>query len=119
MLTLLPSFSSLTGCGFNSAGGDKFDLVPRQALPSLTGLCLQGPGLFTGLHLLPHLTSLTLEDTVVGQVENPSYSCLSTLCHLDLTNSALYGLDSEGLVACKALEILDCDDCTVGARDET
>ena len=116
--SLLPSFSSLTRCGFNSARGDVLDLMPLQALPSLTDLCLQGPGLFTGLHLLPHLTSLTLEDTVVGRVENPSYSCLSTLRHLDLTSSALYGLDSEGLVACKALESLYCDDCIVGARDE-
>ncbi len=93
--------------------------MPLQALPSLTDLGLQGPGLFTGLHLLPHLTSLILEETVVGHVDNPSYSCLSTLRHLDLTSSVLYGLDSEGLVACKALEILYCDDCAVGARDES
>jgi len=88
-------------------------------LPSLTDLYLQGPGLFTGLQLLPHLTSLILESTVVGHKEDPSYSCLATLRELDLTNSALYGLESRGLVACKALEILCCDDCTVGARDKT
>ncbi len=117
--SLLPSFSSLTCCGFNSARSNVLDLMPMQALPSLTDLCLQGLGLFTGLHLLPHLTSLTLEDTVVGHVETPSYSCLSTLRHLDLTSSDLYGLDDKGLVACKALETLYCDDCTVGARDKS
>ncbi len=93
--------------------------MPLQALPSLTNLYLQGPGLLTGLHLLPYLTSLILDDTTVGRVEDPSYSCLSTLRELDLSSSALYGLDSRGLVACKALESLHCDDCTVGARDET
>ncbi len=50
-------------------------------------------------------------------MEDPSYSCLSTLRELDLSISALRGLDSRGLVACKGLEILYCDDCTVGARD--
>jgi len=119
VLSLLPSFSSLTYCAFESATGDTLALMPLQALPSLTDLHLQGPGLFTGLHLLPYLTSLTLQDTVVGHVEDPSYSCLSTLRELDLSISALCGLDSRGLVACKALEILYCDDCTVGARDET
>ena len=119
VLSLLPSFSSLTYCAFESATGDTLALMPLQALPSLTDLHLQGPGLFTGLHLLPYLTSLTLQDTVVGHLEDPSYSCLSTLRELDLCSSALCGLDSRGLVACKALEILYCDDCTVGARDET
>ncbi len=119
VLSLLPSFSSLTNCAFESANGNMLRLMPLQALPSLTDLFLQGPGLFTGLHHLPYLTSLILQDTAVGHVEDPSYSCLSTLCDLELSISALYGLDSRGLIACKALESLHCDDCTVGARDET
>ena len=119
VLSLLPSFSSLTKCGFGSANGDMLDLMPLQALPSLTNLCLQGAGLFTGLHLLPYLTSLMLDDTTVGRVEDPSYRCLSTLRDLALCSSALYGLNSRGLLACKALESLCCDNCTVGARDET
>ena len=117
-LSLLPSFLSLTRCGFNSVRGDWLDLMPLQALPTLRDLCLQGPGTFTGLHLLPHLTTLTLQDGFVGHVDDPSYSCLSTLRHLDLTSSALYGLDSRGLIACTALEVLYCDDCTLDAWDQ-
>lgn len=119
VLSLLPSFSSLTNCAFESANGDTLVLVPLQALPSLTVLYLQGPGLFTGLHLLPYLTSLTLQDTGVGQMEDPSYSCMFTLQELDLSISNLYGLDSRGLVACTALKNLYCDDCIVSARDKS
>ena len=118
-LSLLPSFSALESCYFTSDPGSILDLTPLQALSNLKDLCLYGPGSFTGLHLLPPLTELAFANTDVGSVGDPSYGCLSTLCYLSIDHCTLHGLHSRGLVACEALQDLECNDCIVSAIDDT
>ena len=118
-LSLLPSFSALASCDLKSDLNMMLDLTPLQALLNLKVLCLYGLGSFTGLHLLPALTELAFVCTRVGSVGDPSYGCLSTLCDLSIDHSTLHGIHSRGLVACEALQVLRCTDCTVGAIDGT
>ena len=116
MLDLLRSFRSMTTCTL-TADVDHFALYALQFLPNLNTLTLIGPGTFSELYLLPHLTELQLEDTAVGNIDDPPYSCLPTLCTLDLERAGLVGLHNKGLLACGALQVLHCHECKVIAAD--
>ena len=122
-LNLLPSFRALATCALTSHPGSVLDLTPLQALSNLKVLNLNGPSSFTGLHLLPPLTELAFQRTDVGLTGDPSYGCLSTLRDLSMYHCTIrmrmHGLHSRGLVACEALQVLQCGDCIVSALDDT
>ena len=117
--SLLPAFSALANCKLTSSIDDILDLTPLQALSNLKVLNLNGPGSFTGLHLLPMLTELACNCTCVGSAGDPFYGCVSTLCDLSMYHCTLPGVHSRGLVACQALQVLRCTDCIVSAIDGT
>ena len=112
------------------------NLAPLQALPNLQTLALEDlvkhlvkdkvvdgnsfskSQAFVGLHLLARLTSLHLLEVIVDSRQNPPVKCLSTLRHLDLLGSEIYGMHSSGLLACEALQVLSCDICRVDAAEQ-
>ena len=116
-LCMLPSFHCLSTCTLLAHHPcNIIDLASLQALPSLQVLALIGPGIFTNLHTLPHLTCLHLLDLIIDGCS--PFQSLQTIKRLILSGADLHGLADRGLHACEGLQALHCNDCFVAALDQ-
>lgn len=101
-LCKLPVFSSLAECALSSDSQISWDLTPLLGLPNLKSLFLTGH--FESVHLLEHLTSLSLRHALVTTEQDCKF--VSVLEHLNLRQSMLHGLHSQGVSACHRLKHL-------------
>lgn len=81
------------------------DLTPLQALPSLGSLLLES-GAFSNIHVLAHLTELVISNAAASAHEDCSFA--SGLRILASDNATIHGFHSQGLVACRELQLLAC-----------
>lgn len=112
MTAILSAFDSLVMCDLRTTAGSSVNLAPLGALPRLTTLVLcDGP--FSDIHVLQHLTALTLwQVTLISQ----DWTSISKLQRLTLSYSAWSGLEF-GLTVCTALTSLKCLNSVVTAAD--
>lgn len=109
-LKLLSAFLCLKQCSLSRQDLEDFqDLSPLRSLPNLTDLRLCGD--FCGLHMLQHLTSLQLQDSVTKATDNCNFA--SVLQKLMLQNSQLHGLHPHGLSACTSLRLLQLSEALI------
>ena len=80
----------------------QWDLSALQSLPYLTDLYLEGE--FLGLHMLKHLTYLSLNYASVTHLAECSF--LSALRTLLISGSTLDGFDPDSLPICTSLQVL-------------
>ena len=117
-VSLLAEIHSLHTCCLKLAPDQHLDLAPLHTLPHLSQLLLVGPhdedsAEFSGLHMLSHVTTLTLNRACAGEETDLIFAFTSTLQVLTMFNSVLDGL-SDGLAACTNLHTLELvDDCFV------
>ena len=111
-LSSLPAFKLLYHCYLGTEWERSLDLSALQHLPCLTELHLKGAESFDNLYKVPHLTSLQLEDTSAGDVNDPAFSCAPDLGLLQIFSSDLYALDLE---SCCCLERLQGHNCRIGS----
>ena len=116
-IALLAQFTTLTACLLNRDAysndtppeglslSSSISLLPLGNLPHLALLDLHG-GTFEDLNAAMHLTSLKLSwCQVTCSVE---CSCVSSLVHLDASNTSISNFHPQGLSACSALVSLSC-----------
>lgn len=108
---VLSAFSYLTRCELLATRDDQeVNLEPLRSLHSLADLQLHS-GEFDGIGHIPHLTRLFLTNSQAS-VGSESFLC-DSLQELCICESTLTGLEKKGLCACKALRVLDCENCHV------
>ena len=97
---MLACFATLTDCRLNAPGHENLSVQPLQALPRLTRLEVWD-GVFVGLEVLEHLTSLKVMRAQVECYEDSRWvTCPVELC---LTGAQLTSFHSGGLGACTGL----------------
>ena len=113
----LPSFAAfdhLTVLEVVAPGDGLVDLSTLQLSKSLQTLVMQD-GTFETKSLPPNLTYLFLARSKLTSYKG--CSCVTSLTRLNLVNSSLLGLHSQGLSACHALEGLTCLESCITATD--
>ncbi len=95
-------------------GDGPFDLSTLQLSKSLQTLVMQD-GTFETKSLPPNLTYLFLAKSKLTSHEG--CSCVTSLTRLNLVDSSLLDLHSQGLLACHALERLTCLESCITAKD--
>lgn len=98
-ISLLGVFQSLETCRLRCSTGEweYLNLAPLGVLPKLNHLVLHGK--FCGLHHLARLTRLECEQADVSDVQ----VFAPRLQHLEVHDSALFGMHPQGLSACTTL----------------
>ncbi len=113
----LPSFAAfhlLTVLEVVAPGDGPVDLSTLQLSKSLQTLVMQD-GTFETKSLPPNLTYLFLAKSKLTSYEG--CSCVTSLTRLNLVDSSLLGLHSQGLLACHALVRLTCLESCITAMD--
>ena len=113
----LPSFSAfdhLTVLEVVAPGDGPVDLSTLQLSKSLQALVMQD-GTFETKSLPPNLTYLFLTRSKLTSYK--TCSCVTSLIRLNLVDSSLLGLHSQGLLACHALDRLTCLESCISATD--
>ena len=96
-LSLISAFKTLEQCALEHAATERLDLAPLGVLPRLNHVVLIG--CFQGLR---HLAGLTRSDCTNAEISDVQ-KFAPTLHHLEVKNSELEGIHTQGFSGCTAL----------------